>query len=454
MPTGTAAMLAPVMARAEGVKRTLRRVGTPIALFALCALVYVLVLGDRRTSPSPDNHFVHLAMSFLEGQLSVLGNRAPGSNDWALFEGKWYVSFPPLPAIVILPLVAIWKAQTLDRLFWAILAGLSPALLYVLLRALRERFDSGRSWLEDTALSLLFAFGTVFFFVAVQGAVWFAAHVVAVALLILYALFSLDAKRPLLAGLMLGLCFMTRPNTSVAVLLFTLEALRVARRADAPSAPDGALVYRRAFVWLRGVRWGVFAKSAAIFAAPILVIGALAMWMNEARFHDPFEFGHRYLQIAWRGRIERWGLFNYHYLSKNLAVFLAALPWLSLHAPYITVSRHGLALWVTTPNLLTALWPKRVNATMVALFAATAAVCIFNLLYQNSGWVQFGYRFALDYMPFLFALLALSKRRFGPAFWLLALLAVAINTFGAITFDRAWQFYDGDATQNVMFQPD
>lgn len=447
-------MLARDMAAAEARKRTLHRLGVPTALFAVCALVYVIVLSDRRLTPSGDNHFVHLAMSFLHGQLSVIGDRAPGSNDWALFEGKWYVSFPPLPAVVILPVVAIWKERTLDRLFWAVLAGLAPALLYVLLRALRERFASGRSWREDTALSLLFAFGTVYFFVAVQGAVWFAAHVVAVSLLILYALFSLDAKRPLLAGLMLGLCFMTRPNTCVAVLLFTIEALRVARPADAPPVPEDALVWRRIYVWLRGVRWATFAKSAAIFAAPILVIGALAMWMNQARFHDPFEFGHRYLQIAWRARIERWGLFNYHYLSKNLAVFLAALPWLSLHAPYITISRHGLALWVTTPNLLTGLWPKKINVTIVALFAASAAVCIFNLLYQNSGWIQFGYRFALDYMPFLFALIALSKRRFGPGFWLLAIIAVAINTFGAITFDRAWAYYDGDASQNVMFQPD
>jgi len=29
-----------------------------------------------------------------------------------------------------------------------------------------------------------------------------------------------------------------------------------------------------------------------------------------------------------------------------------------------------------------------------------------------------------------------------------------VNTFGAITFDRAGQFYDTDNTQTVLFQPD
>jgi hypothetical protein len=427
----------------------------PLALFVVTATVYVVVLGpERRSRPTPDNHFVHLAMSLLEGQLSVLGNRPPGNNDWALFEGKWYVSFPPFPAVVILPVVAIWKERTLDALFWAVLGGLGPALVYVMLRSLRERGHTGRSAREDVALSLLFAFGTVFFYTAVQGTVWFAAHVVATALLAPYVACAVDARRPVLAGVTLGALFLTRPTTSAAALLFGLEALRVSRRDDAPEAPDDALVWAKIATRFRGVRWGEFARRLGLFSAPILVAGALAMWMNYARFHDPFEFGHRFLQIRWSARIEKWGLFNYHYLAKNLAVLLAALPWLSSAAPYVKISRHGLALWFTTPNLLTALWPRRTTAPMVALFVATALVALWNLLYQNSGWVQFGYRFSLDYLPMLFALLAMGRRRFGPGFWALALFAVVVNGFGAITFDRAWEFYDGDPTQNVIFQPD
>ena len=79
---------------------------------------------------------------------------------------------------------------------------------------------------------------------------------------------------------------------------------------------------------------------------------------------------------------------------------------------------------------------------------------VLNLMYQNSGWVQFGYRFALDYMPLLLVMLALGGRRFGKRFIALGVVAVAINTFGAITFDRAHQFYDNDRTQTVLFQPD
>ena len=130
------------------------------------------------------------------------------------------------------------------------------------------------------------------------------------------------------------------------------------------------------------------------------------------------------------------------------------MPWLSATEPFVRISRHGLALWVTSPNLVPALWPKKVSALMVALFVSTALVAVLDLCYQNSGWVQFGYRFSLDYMPALILLLALSGRRFGWGALSVLVLAIAINTFGAITFDRAWQYYDDDGTQDRVFQPD
>lgn len=430
------------------------------------------MLGPRAAGPSENNHFVHLAESWLNGQLSQLGDRPPGYNDWACYDvelesscrsdafsrprdsQRWYVSFPPFPAAVILPAVAIFGKDFSDPLFWAIFAGLAPALLYVLLRRLREEGTSERTVRDDLFLVTVFAFGSVYFFTAVQGSVWFSAHVVASALLVLYFLFGIGARRPFWAGLFLGLCFLTRPSTHPFALFFLLEAMRVSRASDAPLASEDASVWRKVAVWIRGVRWRPVVRSCAIFALPILACGGVAMWMNEARFGDPFDFGHQHLMIRWRSRLEKWGLFNYHYLSKNLAIFLASLPWLKATAPYLTISRHGLAIWITSPNLVPALWPKRVNALLVALFVSAGLVALLDLCYQNSGWVQFGYRFSLDYMPALILLLALSRRRFGWGSWAVLAIAIAINAFGAVTFDRVPMFYDDDNTQERVFQPD
>jgi hypothetical protein len=354
----------------------------------------------------------------------------------------------------MVPLVATFGSPLPDRLVWALFAGLAPAVLYLVLRRLREGGRTGRAPWEDLLVTALFAFGSVYFFTAVQGTVWFAAHVVACALLFSYLLWGIDARRPVLAGAALGLAFLCRPTTALLALFFGIEALRRSRREGAPEPDPEALWYRRLWTWLRGADLSVAFRSVALFSLPILAIGAVAMALNEARFDDPFEFGHRYLQIKWRGRIEKWGLFNYHYLGRNLAVFLASLPWLTASAPYVQISRHGLALWVTTPGLLLALWPKRTSPLLAALFVAAAPVALLNLMYQNSGWIQFGYRFALDYLPLLFVALALGRRRFGAGFILLFVVALGINAFGAVTFDRAWRFYDSDPSQRVIFQPD
>jgi hypothetical protein len=178
------------------------------------------------------------------------------------------------------------------------------------------------------------------------------------------------------------------------------------------------------------------------------------MWHNFARFYDPFEFGHRFLQIRWRSRIETWGLFDLHYFGRNVTVFFVSLPWLYASNPFVRIGRHGLALWFTTPNLLWSLWPKRVDATIVALWAAVIPTALCTLLYQNTGWVQFGYRFSLDYLPLVFVLVALGRRRFRAVFWACAVFSVVVNTFGAVTFDRYPQFYDTDRTQQVIFKPD
>jgi hypothetical protein len=431
------------------------RLRAPLAVFVVCSAVYVATLGKRLPRPSDNTHFVNLAQSFLHGQASVYGERPPGNNDWAFFEGKWYVSFPAFPAVVILPAVAIWGDRVWDPLYWAIIAGFGPALLYVLLRFLREELASGRRVRDDLALTALFAFGSAYFYTAVQGTVWFAAHVVAVSLIALFALFALRGRRPLLAGSMLALCFWTRPSTMFLAIVFVIEALDAVRHRQ-PSAADTeeSTAFARVVRWLREVDYARALPKLVWFALPIVIAGGLAMWFNVARFHDPFEFGHTHLNIRWKARIDKWGLANYHYLAKNLAVFLAALPWLSAASPYVKISRHGLALWFTTPHYLGVLWPKRTSVTYVALALGAGAVALLDLCYQNSGWIQFAYRFSLDYSVLLIAMLALGGRRQGAWWYALLVFAIAINLFGATTFDRAAKFYDQDATQQVIFQPD
>jgi hypothetical protein len=179
---------------------------------------------------------------------------------------------------------------------------------------------------------------------------------------------------------------------------------------------------------------------------------------NAARFGSPFDVGYQYLTVAWRARMEKWGLFHYHYLARNLGVVLTSLPWPGEPGSSVPfrINLHGLALWVTTPLYLWLIWPRRRSFELIALGATALFVAVPTLFYQNTGWVQFGYRFSNDYAVFLFALLAVGGYRFGKMFIVASVWSVAVNAFGAYTFGKAEhrRFYFQDGTQRILYQPD
>lgn len=425
-----------------------------LGIYALVTAVCLLTTAPARLGThTPYNHFAILADGWIHGRLD-LGGPPPaytGNNDFASFGGRWFVSFPPFPAVLIAP--AVWIAgsaeKTRDGLFFGALTGAGPALLFLALDKLARLGRSRRSEAENIALAILFAFGTVYWFSAVQGTVWFVAHVVGVALACGYLYAGIDAAHPVLAGLCLACGFATRTTLGFAFPFFLYEAYRAAAHADPPASAASAPAVGRADA-------RALAGRLAFFAAPVIAVLALIFWHNRARFGDPFEFGHKHLAIAWRGRIDRWGLESYHYLGRNLAVALTSLPYTGVKGAPFQINAHGLALWITSPFYAWALWPKRARDTYWALGATALLVAAPSLLYQNSGWIQFGYRFSNDFAPFLMAMLAVGGRRLTPPFWVLGAIAVVVNGFGAITFQRGpyQKYYCVDGTQKVLHQPD
>src|SRR3712207_3909195 len=72
------------------------------AAFAL-ALYTLLAIDHRRLwSPTADAYFNYLADAFLHGQLH-LRLLPPDLHDLALFQGRYYLYWPPLPAILLMP---------------------------------------------------------------------------------------------------------------------------------------------------------------------------------------------------------------------------------------------------------------------------------------------------------------------------------------------------------------
>lgn len=433
---------------------------TALCIYVTVVAVYLAVAPRQLLLDHTQyNHFSHLARAWLDGRLD-LADGPPSyahNNDFAHYKGRWFVAFPPFPAVLLVPFVAVAGEPELVRdgqiFLW--LSGLAPLLLFLSLERLRSRGYTVLGRVSNAGLALSFAFGSVYFFTALQGSVWFAAHVVGAILAAAFLWCAIDARHPLLAGIAVGLGLCTRPPLAFASVLFVAETLRVYGAGATPAGRNLPFA-RRWLARIGGVQWLRVSTVNLWFALPVVFCLLFTYWHNYARFGDPFETGYQYLTVAWQARMKKWGLFHYHYLARNLAVVMTMLPWVGEGRVPFRINVHGLALWVTTPMYLWLLWPRVKTVLHVGLWLTVCLVAVPTLFYQNTGWAQFGYRFSNDYAVFLFALLALGTRRLGAGFVAAVACAIVVNSFGAVTFGRPAfsEFYHWDGSQKQFYQPD
>ncbi len=187
------------------------------ALFVLTALTYGVIAGSLLQNGSIAPYFVDLADALLDGKLYI-EHPSNAGYDMINYGDHWYVAQPPLPAVVALPFVAVMgRDATPDVLIGVLCGALSVTLCGLALRRSSPDLSLSR-WL---AVVLLYAFGTVQVSLSVMGTVWYLGQVTA-ALCLWAMILSVQAQRPLLAGLFAGLIVLSRPTVIIACVVFAL----------------------------------------------------------------------------------------------------------------------------------------------------------------------------------------------------------------------------------------
>ena len=208
-----------VPARGSAVRLWFSAYRTEVTLFAVAFFVLAAFSAQRFWRQSAAPHFVYQSKAFLEGRSDIDPEVLPNLEDWAcvrdiggrkvrcegqpLSTDRWYSSFPWFPAVVMLPFVAVNGYQLNDTSFGVIIGALAVALFFTLLRTLKDNEGTQTSSMDDAITALLLGFGTLFFYAAIRGEVWFSAEVMGIALTALYLRNAVGARRPVLAGAVL-----------------------------------------------------------------------------------------------------------------------------------------------------------------------------------------------------------------------------------------------------------
>ncbi len=383
-----------------------------LAGLVVAAVAFAVYLLASRNFDAGRGDFFYLADAFLHGRTWIAP--AMGPNDIIRIDGHTYVPFAPFPAFVLAPLVAIVGPVTADT--WQPVVNSLLAAMAVFL----AWWAAGRIGVERMhdrlGLVLLLGFGTQVWWVTTRGGVWHTGHLVAVILVLLLIGELFGRQRALLMGLLVGAAFLTRAPLAFAGPVVALWVVRSWAEVLGAGRSLGERV--------RALPWADWLWLLLGFA-PALVF---FFWYNLERFGSAMESGYALATLPeWLELQRQQGLFSLAHVPMNLDYLLLKLPALTSTFPYLKPDGLGMSVLVTSPGLLLALLAPRRDRRTWLLLLATVLVLIPTLLYYGGGWLQFGYRYFLDSIPFVWALAAMGvAKRGGVPWWGWALIGWSI----------------------------
>lgn len=350
---------------------------------AASGLVYFMTAEGRA---QPLDYYSRLAEAFLNGRYwltdapSWLNELIPAG------DGRWYIAYPPMPAVLAMPFVALFGREFPAQWYSEFYAAIAMGVVYLVL----GRLNANLRVRARLGLTAVFAFGTVWWYIAVSGSAWYFAHVSAVLFFGIALLCALDRRPAWLAGLFLGLAALSRLPVGlglplVAAAQIGMPGLRAIRTID----------------------WRMVGRNALLFTLGLGVPAIIYVLFNEARYGTITDQSYTSIPGVLEDPIyAKHGILSVWYIPRNLfAILFRSWNYVD-DAPWLQPSWWGLGIFLTTPLYAWLLRGRIRDARVGWALLAVVLISLPIITHGNVGISQFGYRFSLDFQLPLFVILA------------------------------------------------
>lgn len=356
------------------------RLSLLVALLLLC--IYTTILYLTAGQRGHDTILTNLATRFTEGKVSMSVYRIP-ERDISNYYGNYYVYFGPLASLMLIPLVLIFGEQTPQVLIGVFSMIVSFAAVYFIARKFKF------SKVDSLWVSVFFVFSTVMFSSSVINVTAYQVEALGVPFVLMALCAYLYKRNAFIIGFFIAAALLTRITLVGAVAFFFFE-----------------IFYKRFTV-----------KQFIILLIPVVLALGLIGSYNQRRFHSVLETGYHYNITKATDNLKlnhAYGEVSIIHIPANLYSFLIMSPdpllkehsqELTLKFPYVKANAWGLAIWFTSPLFLFLILHFRKSKYTVpaALTALILSLPVF--MWYSIGYAQFGYRYALDFLPFLLLIL-------------------------------------------------
>lgn len=320
-----------------------------------------------------------------------------------------------MPAVLSIPFVAFFGPDFPQQILAHLLGAGSIALAYIL----AKNITGSRQ--KATFVSLALGAGSVVWFLSTVGSVWYLGQV--------SALFFVLAS--------MYFIFKSKPNIFFASLLFTMATLS---RTQIFLAAPFVLLLVYYLSSLSPTKRNDRTKKVLSFAFSVLGAASLVALYNFTRFGNPFETGYKFipglLDEPWFAK----GVFHPSYIPNHLRIIFTSLPFIRAEFPYVLPTWWGLAIWFTSPVFLFGLLAPIKNYLVKLCWGAIFAIALVNFSFGSTGFTMFGYRYAVDFYPFIILLLCFyfKARPLTRLHWILLVLSILVNVWGVVFIRLGW----------------
>ena len=345
------------------------------------------------------------AMSWLSGRLDM------GKNyEWlelAVYNGKYYLSFPPLPSVVMLPFVLLFGEKTPSNLVSALYGIFTAMIAYKILK------KAGMKRGGAVFFAIAYVWGSNMLWLSTSGGVWFLAQGLNMLLLTACVYFA-QQKMRVAAYAMAALAVGCRPF-SVCMFLPLMAYFYMVDK------------YRPRADRIRGQ------------IRPLIIPAFIAlcyMLYNYVRFGNVLEFGHNYLPEFTESEK---GQFSLSYILPNLYNLLLRPVTLRADLTLEYPLFDGFMFYIANPMFL--IWfaavvkdvrQKKLDAVRLCIVIAVLIELLLLCAHKTLGGWQFGARYTVDMLPMALMYLLLKKDEPGGISAFIMAAGMMFNLYGAL----------------------
>lgn len=392
----------------------------------LCIAIFLWIIGAFTGMWPGDsnsyNSFALQADSWLNGRLDL------GMDyEWlelAIFDGKYFVSFPPFPSYILLPFTVFCGANTPDNIINPIATVIGAIYAYKLcLKVLGNEKNS----LAFLFTMILYLGSNTMFFIA-NGWVWFMAQNFSFTLTIMAVYYAYKACPGW--SLFFWACAVgCRPFQILYFPVLLILMISTWKKNE----HDFKVVKKIKSDWYKGI--------------PCFLVALSYFILNYARFGSIFEFGHNYLPEFTRTET---GQFNLAYLKGNLANMFRLPERIEETGKMNFFTYDGVAFWLVNPIIvlfviviiykLVKSRDKKLAMGLTILALLMIHVVVLCLHRTLGGW-HFGNRYTCDTLPIVLfgTLICMPKsEKFKPAVYIIFIFGFALNLLGTVAAYNHW----------------